>query len=86
MEKSIYFTQMSMYRWRAFVNVPSGRRKTTTVADIVQKTGDVGESGKYVITYFAMPAMHGRGPAKTTRSVTTDLDTIQKRILKRGWT
>lgn len=85
MEKSIYFTQMSMCRWRAFVNAPSGRRKTTTVADIVQRTGDVGESGKYVITYYAMPSMRDRGPGKTTRNVTTDLDTIQNRILKRGW-
>ena len=75
----IYFAQTNMENWKATHD--SGAR----VAWITQLDGEVGEVGKYKITYYRTTFANKRNPAKTTRFVNSNLDTIQARIQDRAW-
>jgi hypothetical protein len=81
-ETTIYFAQLDMYNWKAFVTTEG---KATTVARIRQETGEVGEQGMYQVEYIRTPFARKENPAKTTRTVNSNLDTVQKRITDRGW-
>lgn len=73
---SIYFAQTGAlpFTWRATCN-------GTVVARIVELV----EDEEYRITYMRTPWANKLNPAKTTRTVKCDLDTVQARIIARGW-
>ena len=56
-----------------------------TVATVARLSGPDFGKATYRVVYSRLPRAPRSQPAKTTRTVVADYETIQNRILARGW-